>query len=354
MTRRRPVAVLAALTAALVLLAGAPHSALARGKSSAMKSGGGGGGTGSGGTGGGGSSLLLRVNPAIGEPGGVVAVVLRTYAPRPVSQGQVSIRVVRQPATTTVAKSLTLAALTQPVRPFLTLLSATVYSSQSDAAAQAVLNGLPDSQVTQLKFQSPSGTVNAADGPLAVFLYRLDPSVQPGDVFDLTLDPNPTYFKDDAGKTVTLTLRSGTLTVRAPGAPYAAEASGTKAQPGTVADMGLSTYEPFRMSGGRVALTWDPQLAGGPPTVRLDPRYGQATFTVDTSMPGRLVVDFTSSDASFNTVPGTIVAVSLPIAADAVIGSTSPFNLDPDGTWFLDANGNKLNVELQNGTITIQ
>ncbi|HEX3555328.1 MAG TPA: hypothetical protein VIA62_19055 [Thermoanaerobaculia bacterium] len=345
MTRRRRRHVLVVLAVLAILLARAPQ----------VRASGGGGGNGGGGNGGG-SSLLLRVNPAIGEPGGVVAVVLRTYAPRPVSQGQVSIRVVRRPTTTNATKrlGLTLAKLTQPVRPFLTLLSATVYSTQGDSVAQAVLSGLPDSQLTQLKFQSPSGTVNAADGPLAVFLYRLDPSVQPGDVFDLTIDPNPSYFKDETGKTVTLALRSGTLTVRAPGAPYSAEASGTKAQPGTVADVGLSTCEPFGMSGGRVTLTWDPQIAGGPPSVRLDPRYGRSTFTVDDSQPGRLVVEFQSADASFNSVPGTIVAVSLPIAVDAAIGSTSPFSLDPDGTWFLGANGNKLNVALQNGTITIQ
>ena len=84
--------------------------------------------------------------------------------------------------------NITKATLTAPVRPFATLVSATVYSTQGDSVAQAILNGLPDSQVTQLKFQSPSGTVNAADGPLAVFLYRLDPSAQPGDIYDLTME----------------------------------------------------------------------------------------------------------------------------------------------------------------------
>jgi hypothetical protein len=294
------------------------------------------------------------VNPAIGEPGGLVAVVLRTYAPRPVSQGQVTIRTVRRPGTAALFSGLTKAALTAPVRPFATLVSATVYSTQGDSVAQALLNGLPDSQTTQLKFQSPSGTVNAADGPLAVFLYRLDPSVQPGDIYDLTMDASPTFFKDENGKTINLTLRAGTLTVRAPGAPYAAEADSVKAAPGTLADGGVSTFEPFGMSAGRVTVTWDPQAAAGPPAVTLDPRYGKAVFTVDSSQPGRLVVEFESADASFNTVPGTIVAISLPIAAGAAIGTVSPFTFDPDNTWFLDANGKRLNVELQNGTITVQ
>ena len=34
-------------------------------------------------------TLTLRVQDAIGEPGGLVAVVLRTYASRPIGQGQV-------------------------------------------------------------------------------------------------------------------------------------------------------------------------------------------------------------------------------------------------------------------------
>src|ERR1700750_1502257 len=46
-----------------------------------------------------GKSLTLRLNPAIGTPGGLVAVVLRTYAPRPIKQGQVVVRAARKPGT---------------------------------------------------------------------------------------------------------------------------------------------------------------------------------------------------------------------------------------------------------------
>jgi hypothetical protein len=346
MTRRPCIYVFVVLA---VLLTVAPQT---------RASGGGGGGNGGGGNGGGGNggggdnALVLRVNPAIGAPGGVVAVVLRTYAPRPVSQGQVTVRVVRRPKPAKLG--LTLDALTQPVRPFLSLLSATVYSTQGDSVTRAVLTGLPDSQLTQVNFQSPSGTVNAADGPLAVFLYRLDKSVRPGDTFDLTIDPIPTAFTDGAGQPITLAPRSDVLTVRSLAAPYLLEADGDKVQPGAVAELGVNTFEPFQMSSGRITVTWDPQLAGGPPAVRLDPRYGRSTFTADTSRPGRLVVDFKSADSSFNAVPGTIVAISLPIAAGASIGAASPFKLDPAGTWFLNSRGRKIKVGLQNGTIAIQ
>jgi hypothetical protein len=294
------------------------------------------------------------VNPAIGVPGGTVAVVLRTYAPRPVRQGQIVIRVARRPKPAKAGSlGLTLEELAAPVRP-LTFLSATVYSPRNDAISQGLLNGLADSQLAKVTFQSPSGSVNSADGPLAVFLFRLDPSVKPGDVFDLTLDPVQTGLTDAGGKPVTLAPRSDVLTVRAPSAPFKLEADGDKVQPGAVAELGVNTFEPFPVSGGRITLTWDPRLSGGAPTVKLDPRYGRSTFTVDTSKPGRLVVDFQSPDSTFNTVPGTIVAIGLPISPSAAIGARSPFTLDPVGTYLLTRKGRKVKLALQNGAIAIQ
>ena len=295
-------------------------------------------------------SLVLRVNPAIAAPGGVVAMVVRTYAPRPIRQGQISIRVVRRPRP---AKAPSAEELAAPVRP-LTLLSAVVYSPQNDALARAVLNGLPDSQTAGVSFQSPSGSVNSVDGPLAVFRFRLDPSVKPGDVFDLSLDLGQTTLTDGSGRTVTLEPRDATLTVRAPSDPFRLEADGDKVGPGETAELGVNTFEPFLVSGGRVTLTWDPRIAGGPPAVKLDPRYGRSTYTLDTSKPGRLVVDFRSPDSSFNTVPGTIVAITLPISASAGIGTSSPFALDPAGTFFLNRRGKKIRLALRNGTITLQ
>lgn len=312
------------------------------------------------------TSLALRLNPAIAAPGGLVAVVLRTYAPRPIKQGQVVVRAaVRKPGTAVGtsghrpsrggagSNGLTLKNLTQPVRP-LTLVGVTVYSQQNDTVSKAVLNNLVDAQTTQVNFQSASSTINSADGPLAVFYYRLDPSVTPGDVYDLTLDPTQTKITDPNGKTITLDPRANTLTLRALGDPFQVEAGGGTALAGGVAEVAFNTFESFAVSGGRVTLTWDPAIAGGVPTVRLDPRYGQATFTVDSSQPGRLVVDFQSPDASYNRVPGSIIDVALPVAADAVPGTSSPLTLDPDGTWLLDPQGAKMGLTLEPGTIQIQ
>lgn len=357
MTRKRFLVI---LTAVFLLLAGGLPILARGGSGSGSGSGGGGsddgggsGGNGGGGNGGGGDkALVLRVNPAIGVPGGIVAVVLRTYAPRPVRQGQMVVRVVRRPRPQK-ALGLTLEELTQPVRP-LTFLSATVYSQRNDATSQGNLTGQLDSQTAMVQFASPSATVNASDGPLAVFRFRLDPSVAPGQVFDLSLDPALTGLVDPSGRAVVLEPRNATLTVRASAAPFLLEADGDKVAPGETAELSVNTYEPFPTSGGRITLTWDPRIAGGPPSVRLDPRYGKSTSTVDLSRPGRMVVDFKSPDSSFNTVPGSIVSITLPISASASIGANSAFSLDSAGTFLLTRTGRKVRLKLQNGAIQVR
>ena len=303
------------------------------------------------GGGGNGDALTLRVNDAIGVPGGTVAVVLRTYAPRPVRQGQIHVKI-RRPVRAK-ALGLTVEELTQPVRP-LTLISATVYSQQGDSVSQAALTGQPDSQTATVRFESPSGSVNASDGPMAVFRFRLDPSVKPGQRFELQVDPAQTSLVDQQGRQVTLEPRPAFLTVRAPKAPFLIEAEGDDAEPGEMAELGVQTLEPFPVSGGRVTLRYDQTLAGGAPVVRMDPRYGRSSFTVDRSKPGVLVVNFTSPDSTLNTVPGTIVAVDLPVAASARIGARSPVTLDPAGTWLLSRKGRKLKIRIENGMLEVE
>lgn len=310
------------------------------------------GGGDDGGGGGNDKALTLRVNDAIGKPGGTVAVVLRTYAPRPVRQGQVLLRVRRRPPAQRAA--LTFEALTQPVRAMTSLLSATVYSQRGDAASQAALTGQADAQSVSLSFLSPSGTVNSSDGPLAVLRFKLDPSVAPGQQFDLTLDPAATSLFDGQGRPVVLDPRSAVLAVRAASAPFALEAEGDKVRPGETAELGVNTYEPFPVASGQVALRYDRRLATGLPVVRMDARYGRATFTVDRATPGLLVVKFRSADKSLNTVPGTFVAVELPTAPGLVVGTTSPITLVPELTYLLGTRGKKVKLQLEPGELEVR
>lgn len=297
-------------------------------------------------------SLKLRVNPAIGKPGGTVAVVLRTYAARPIRQGQISLRVRRRPAPGKAG--LTLAELTQPVRPIATLVSATVYSTRRDSVSQASLSGTPENQSVKVKFNSRSATVNASDGPLAVFFLRLDPSVAPGQEYLLEVDPGVTSLTDEAGRPITLEPINAELTVRAASAPLSVEAEGDEVEPGEAAELGVQTFEPFPVSGGRVTLRFNPAVAAGPASVVMDPRYGNATFQVDRSQPGVLVVNFQSRDMTLNTVPGGFVSIRLPTKASVAIGTSSPVTLDPAGTHLLSVKGRKLKLKLENGELAFE
>lgn len=327
----------AALVAAALLLSAAPEASARRGRG------------GDDDNGGNGDALKLRVNDAIGKPGGTVAIVLRTYAARPIRQGQISVRVRRgRPAK--ALEGLTVEALTQPVRP-LTFQRAVVYSTRSDSATQATPTGAADSQAVKVQFSSPSGTVNASDGPLAVLFFQLHPSVTPGQVYTIEVDPSVTSLVDSGGRPIPFEPINAQLTVRAASAPLAIEAEGDEVEPGETAELGVQTFEPFRVSSGRVTLRYNPAVAAGQPAVRIDPRYGKSTFTVDRSRPGVLVVDFQSPDKSLNTVPGTIVSVDLPTRASAAIGTGSAVTLDPSGTWLKSVKGRKLKLKLESGRL---
>jgi len=295
-------------------------------------------------------ALKLRLDDAIGTPGGTVALVVRTYAPRPLRQGRITVRVRRPGA----KLGIDAAAVTTPARP-LTLQRVVVFSVAGDAIAQPqVVNG-PDGQSVGVQFSSPSATVNAADGPLAVLFLQLDRNVAPGQVFLLDIDPAATGLVDPAGAQVSVTPLEARLRVRAPSAPYAIESEGDEIGPGDTAELGLETFEPFPIRSGRLTLRFDPQAAGGTPVVRMDPRYGKATFHVNSAQPGVLVVDFQSKNTSLNSVPGRIIAISLPTSPAAPLGWTTPLTVDRQGTWLVGKRaGRRLAFTVENGDLSFR
>lgn len=334
------------LLALAVLLSGLPEASARRG-----------GGDDDGGGGGDEDALKLRVNDAIGKPGGIVVIVLRTYAARPIRQGQISVGVRKggpvANAPNALGSGLTVEALTEPVRP-LTFLSAVVHSTQRDSATQATPKAGADRQAVDLKFSSPSGTVNASDGPLAVLRFRLSPAVTPGQQYTIEVDPALTSLVDSGGQPIQFEPISAVLTVRAPSDPFAVEAEGAEVEPGEVAELGFQTLEPFQISSGRVTLRYNPAVAVGPPVARIDPRYGNATFTVTRLRRGLLRIDFRSPDKTLNTVPGNIIAIDLPTRATAVVGTESPVTLVPNGTWLNGAKGQRLRLKIENGSLAFE
>jgi hypothetical protein len=299
--------------------------------------------------------LTLRANRAIAEPGGVFAVVLRTYAARPIRQGQVAVHVRTSGAPRLARRRISggTASASPSSAPVATLLSAVIFSVNGDAQSRTSSAVDASGSSATMQFQSPSAGINAADGPLAVFFFQLDPGVAPGQKLTIEIDPKVTSVLGADGRQVVLDPRGGILEVRAPGAPRTLGADGGTAAAGGLATLAVQTFEPFAVSAGRLALRFDPDLLLGDPVVRLDPRYGQAVFTVDRATPGLLVVSFTSPGASYNTVPGSIVAVDFTVAPGAAAGTVSPVEVDLLESWLLDAAGQKIDLSAEAGTLTI-
>ncbi|HET9766830.1 MAG TPA: hypothetical protein VFS60_08280, partial [Thermoanaerobaculia bacterium] len=160
-TSKVPRSFAASMAFLLLLTLGAPITAWGQQGftgGGAFKSGGddgGGGGDeddGGGGSGGGGGHdvLKLRLNDAIGKPGGMVALVIRTYAARPLRQGRITVRVGRPRPK---ALGITAEAVAQPVRP-LTFIRGVVFSTGNDAVSSATTSNAPDSQSVGLQFSS--------------------------------------------------------------------------------------------------------------------------------------------------------------------------------------------------------
>jgi hypothetical protein len=311
-------------------------------------------------------ALTLRANRAVAEPGGVFAVVLRTYAARPIRQGQVAIKVggsgvprlARLPRLAQSPRQTALRAAgpspSPPSPPSVaTLLSAVIFSVNGDAQSRTSYTFDATGSSATMQFQSPSSGINAADGPLAVFFFKLDPGVAPGQKLTLDIDPKVTSILDANGRAIVLDPRGGILEVRAPGSPRTLGADGGMAPAGALATLAIQTFEPFPVASGRLALRYDPDLYVGDPVVRMDPRYGQAVFSVDRSTPGLLLVTFDSPGATYNTVPGSIVAVDLTVAPSAVAGTVSPLEVDPLESFLLDANGQRIDFVTEAGTLTV-
>ncbi len=288
---------------------------------------------------GGAEPLTLRVSDAIAQPGGLAAVVLRTYSSRPVGQGQLDWSATCRLAAAAPSKGMSLrreaplACLgggSTPLAPY--LVGHIVFSSNGDVQSTIVTpRDKPDS--LQLRFVSPSGSVNDLDGPLAVLFLRLPEDVAAGTVIDLGLGAADTLLIDENGEPIPIEIRPGVLTVRADRDPVLAIADGDKVAAGETADLAVETLEPFPIAAGRIVLYYDPAFASGPPQVRFDSRYGRAAFTADLSTPGRIAVDFQSPDGLLNRIPGGFIQVRLPTEPSLPPGARSALTIDRRESW---------------------
>lgn len=280
--------------------------------------------------------LTLRVNDAVAVPGGTAAIVLRTYASRPIEQGQLCLEA--KPATPAPSGAAT------------SVRSAEVFSDNQDTALTFAADLAQAVQTFIVQFDSPTATINSSDGPLAVVLVDLDESLTPGQAFELSIDVQNTFFIDESGNPIEIRPRSGTLIIRDPSDPVTVGVEAEDFAPGDIATLSLRTMEHLPLSSGRIGFLYDAAIASGPPTVHIDPRYGQATFMLDTSIPGFTLVDFVSTDGSLNSIPGSVISLHVPTLGTVPAGTVSPISLSASSI-LMNTVGQGLPLALENGAL---
>lgn len=289
-------------------------------------------------------ALTLRVNDAEAAPGGIAAVVLRTYSSRGIGQGQLCLGVHRQVGPDRESE------VPEGDAILTELLAIRVYSAQNDARYRARFD--PIAQTADAKFGSLTASINEVDGPLAVLYFRVSSAAVPGDRYDIGLLAADTFLIDGDGLPIPVSIRPGRLDIRARAEPYETGASAEDTVPGQVAFLGFSTREPFRIGEGQVGLEYDASLAAGPAEVFVDPRYGPAEWTVDEPVPGQLLIRFTSPNAWLGHLPGEILSVRVPTRPDIPPGTQSPVIVDPALTWLAGKDGGLLDIALENDVLT--
>ncbi len=283
-----------------------------------------------------GESIVLRVNDAETRPFGQLAVVLRTYEPRPMGQGQVCMRL-RRPSEGTGG-------------PLLSLERAIVFAASGDV--EVTTDFVDVTQTAIINFVSSDGTVNDRDGPLAVLFFRVAGDAPVGEEFIFEIDVADTELIDPAGGVIPIAPRAGDIEILAPGAPVALEAEGDAVAAGTTLVTGVSSQESQPVAAGAIGLQFDPTIVAGPPIVTMDPRFGGAIFSVDDATPGLLLVSFVSPNFSLNEVPGLFLRVELPIALDAPQGP-SLLRIDPGLTYLQAPSGAPIALALQDDVIDV-
>ena len=262
--------------------------------------------------------LMLRVQDAVGAPGEETAIVVRTYASRPVRRGKLASGIT--PGLQVGGGAVRFVGTTLPIE---SCVSVVIFSVDNDAVPQPCTFDLP-TQTFDVDFESLSATVNAQDGVFGVIYVRLAPDVVPGAQYTIALDLGLTFLDDPEDDPVLLETREGTLTIRAPTAPVEFSVDGGKVHPGSGAVIEIGTAEPFDLQEGRLVITYDPAIATELPEVTADPRHGDVSLTVTHLPPGKIQIDFDSPLENFNSVPGDLLVMHFGTPPDVPIATISP------------------------------
>ena len=265
--------------------------------------------------------LMLRVQDAEGAPGERTAIVVRTYASRPVRRGRIAtgITAFARPSGAPVA----LLGTTMPIQ---SCDSVQLFGLAGEVTSPACTFDVP-TQAFDINFESLTSSINALDGVLGVIYVTLAPDAVPGDQYTIALDLGVSYLDDPEDDPVLLETRAGTLTIRAPTAPVSFSVDGGKVEPGSGAVIEIGTAEPYELQEGRLLISYDPAVAAELPQVITDPRHGDVSVTVTYPQAGRVQIDFHSALETFNRVPGDLLVMHFGTPPTVPVGTLSPLTI---------------------------
>lgn len=282
--------------------------------------------------------LLLRVQDAVGAPGGQAVVTLRTYSTRPVGQGTICMRF--DPAQ-------------GQVPPLSTLKGVKVFGQADDVVqsfSTSVQNG---ALIIDVEFASASASINTVDGPFAAFYFDVSPDALVGQETEIEIDPGVTGLLDENGFPIPIELRSGELTIRDPGMPVEIAAEAHIADfPGLPVTLSLQTNEPFAIGSGQVGIRYSSRELTGAHVLRSDPRFGHADIKMD-GHAGLAVFNIVAADPTFNELPGNILSIDVLANPAFAFGEEPAIYLDPALTHLFDRDGRWIPVTIEDAVYAL-
>jgi chitinase len=162
--------------------------------------------------------LAIRINDAEGSPGGLVDVVVRSYAPRAIGQGQFEVRSAPRPrslAGIAAQRATSRASAASPrsdsTSPFVALESFELFSQAGDHTGNAALAA---DGAASVSFLSPSASINRGDGPIAILHLRLASDLAIDSEYELDLDLGVSFLIGEHGESIPIDPRPGRLRIR--------------------------------------------------------------------------------------------------------------------------------------------
>ncbi len=276
-------------------------------------------------------ALTLSLDDMEAEPGKVAVLVVRSYQPRPISQGQVCF-IIGEPR-------------------FTALRRAVARSTMRDAVTTANLTSPFEAAMTM---SSPSATINAVEGPVMLIAFTVDPTAVPGESFTLSVDLPDSFLVDAAGGPVSLEILPGTFTVKTPGGPHELEADNAKAPAGSLVVLDVATAEYQPLASGHIEYRYDTALVESIQSVRVLALRNDANVMADASIPGRISISFSSPSRTIAKIPGQFIEITAQLRPGLAHGTRGRLAIERSTAVLVTNGGVTLPLDIEDGDLIIE